>query len=140
AGNADDTALTPATVCTFQCLTHGVDVADALERVVNAATGHVDDVLNDIVNFFGVHEVGHAELLRHLDFARVDVDTDDAGRTNHPGALDDVQTDTTETEYGNGGARLNLHGEEHGADARGHTTADVADLVERRVLADFCQS
>jgi hypothetical protein len=34
-------------------------------------------------------------------------------------------------------ARLDLRGVDHRADAGGHAAADVADLVERRVLADL---
>ncbi len=38
------------------------------------------------------------------------------------------------------GARLHLGSEQHRADAGVRTTADVADLVKRRVLADFFAS
>ena len=42
-------ALAPAAVAALERLAHGVDVADALEGVVGAAAGEVDDRLHDLV-------------------------------------------------------------------------------------------
>ena len=50
-------------------------------------------------------------------------------------ALDDVEADAAEPEHDGGGADLDLGGVDDRADAGGHAAADVADLVERRVLA-----
>ena len=49
----------------------------------------------------------------------------------------DVEADAAEAEHDDVGARLDLGGVDHGADAGGDAAADVADLVERRVLADL---
>ncbi len=51
--------------------------------------------------------------------------------------LDDVEADTTEAEDHRVGARLHLGGVDDRADARRHAAADVADLLEGRVLADL---
>src|SRR5277367_1769491 len=48
AGDADDHALAPTLVAAFQRLAHHIDVADAFERVVDAAVGQVGDGLNDV--------------------------------------------------------------------------------------------
>ena len=53
-------------------------------------------------------------------------------------ALDDVEPDAAEPEHDDVGARRHLGGVDHRADARRHPAADVAALVERRVLADLC--
>src|SRR3569623_1542022 len=56
---------------------------------------------------------------------------------DHAGALHDVQPDATETEHRDVGAGPHLRGVDDGADAGRHAAADVADLVERRVLANL---
>ena len=54
-------------------------------------------------------------------------------------ALHDVEPDAAEPEHDDTGAGLDLGGVDHRADAGGDAAADVADLVERRVLADLRQ-
>ena len=56
---------------------------------------------------------------------------------DHARALHHVEPDAAEAEHHHVGARLDLGGVDHRADAGGHAAADVADLVERRVLADL---
>jgi hypothetical protein len=52
-------------------------------------------------------------------------------------ALDHVEPDAAKAEYDDVGARRHLGGIDHRTDARGHAAADVAALVERRVLANL---
>ena len=52
-------------------------------------------------------------------------------------ALDDVEADTAEAEHDHVGARRDLGGIDHRADARGHTAADVAALVEGSIFTDL---
>ena len=138
AGDADDGALAPALVRAFQRLAHQRDVADALEGMVGATLGEVDKVGDDVaVDLLGVDEVGHAELGGELAAGRVDVDADDLVGAGKPGALHDVEADAAEAEHDDSVAGLHLGGEQHGADAGGDAAADVADLVERGVLADL---
>ena len=85
----------------------------------------------------GVDEVGHAEALAPRLLVVVDVDADDHVGAGELQALDDVEADAAEPEHDRLGAGLHLGGVEDGADAGGHAAADVADLVERRVLADL---
>jgi hypothetical protein len=68
---------------------------------------------------------------------RVDVDADDLVGADHLRALDDVEADAAEPEDDDVRAGLDLGGVDHRADAGGDAAADVADLVERRVLADL---
>ena len=79
----------------------------------------------------------HAEFLGERLAARIDVDADDLVRAREARALDDVESDAAEAEHHHVRARLDLRGIDDGADAGGHAAADVADLVERRVLADL---
>ena len=67
------------------------------------------------------------------------VDADDLVGAGHARALDDVEADAAEPEHRDVGAGPHLGGVDHRADAGGDAAADVADLVERRVLADFGQ-
>jgi hypothetical protein len=53
----------PALVAALQRLAHHLDVADALEAVVGAAVGQVDQMGDEIaLDLLRVDEVGHAEL------------------------------------------------------------------------------
>jgi hypothetical protein len=81
--------------------------------------------------------VRHAEALAPLLLAVVDVDADDHVGAREPQSLDDVEADAAQPEHHAFGARLHLGGVEDGADAGGDAAADVADLVEGRVLADL---
>jgi len=70
---------------------------------------------------------------------RIGIHADDHVGAGDPRALDHVEPDAAETEYHHVGARLDLGGVDHRADAGGHAAADVAHLVERRILADLGQ-
>jgi hypothetical protein len=70
---------------------------------------------------------------------RVEVDADDHVGAGQARALDHVEADAAEAEHHDVGAGLDLGGVDHRADAGGDAAADVADLVERRVLADLRQ-
>src|SRR5262245_2983780 len=142
--HADDDRLPPAAVTGFQRLAHHRDIAGAVERVVGAADlvgpalGHVDQVGHKLAaDLLRIDEVGHAEALAPFLLARIEVDADDHVGAGQPQALDHVEADAAEPEHDAFRSRLDLGGVEHRADAGGDAAADVADLVERRVLADF---
>src|SRR5690606_36506680 len=82
-------------------------------------------------------EVSHAEFFGKLLTLRVDVDADDHVRANQARTLDHVETDAAQAEYDDVRTGLDLRSADDGANARGHTAADVADLIEGGVLADF---
>src|SRR3546814_5250531 len=69
--------------------------------------------------------MGHAELAAPFLAIGVDVDADDLVGADHPGALDDVESDPAETEDDDRLARLNLCGVDHRADPGGDAAADV---------------
>ena len=81
----------------------------------------------------------HPEPLRELALGRVEVDADDDVGPHQTQALDDVETDPAETEDHAVRARLDLRGVDHRPDAGSDAAPDVADLVERRVLAHLRQ-
>ena len=86
----------------------------------------------------GVDEVGHAEPAAPLLARRVDVDADDHVRADQLGALDDVEADAAQAEDDDVGARLDLGGVDHRADAGGDAAADVAAVsngASSRILA-----
>ena len=80
--------------------------------------------------------MGHAEPLTP-GLLLVDVDADDHVGADKAQALDDVEPDAAQPEDDGRCAGLDLGRVDHGADAGRDAAADVADLVERRVLADF---
>src|SRR5579863_3762945 len=117
ARNTDDNRFTPSLVTTLQRRAHHVDIADALEREVDAAVGHVDyDLLNGLVVVFGIHVVGRAQRLGHGPLARVEIDGDDARGLGHHRALHDRQADAAEAEYRNGRTRCDFRGIQHRPD------------------------
>src|SRR3546814_3577220 len=68
AGDADDHRLAPAAVRAFERGAHHLDVADALERVVHAPAGHLDDHLLDRpVMVLRVDAVGRAHRARQVE-------------------------------------------------------------------------
>ena len=81
--------------------------------------------------------MGHAEAAAPFFLGVVDVDADDLVGADHPRALDHVEPDAAEAEHHHVGARRDLRGIDHRADAGRDAAADVAALVERRVLADL---
>ena len=67
----------------------------------------------------------------------VDVDGHDHVGAGEPQPLDHVEPDAAKPEHDRLRAGLDLGGVEHRAYAGRHAAADIADLVERRVLADL---
>src|SRR5579862_2081965 len=123
---------------------HEMDIADAFEGVVGAADligaalGHVDQVRDEVaVDLLRIDEVRHAEALAPGLLLRVEIDADDHVGAGEAEPLDDVEPDAAEPEYDRFCTRLDLGGVDHRADAGGDAAADIADLVERRVVANF---
>src|SRR4029077_12660273 len=138
AGHADDDRHTPAAAAAFECLAHEINVADALEAVVGAAVREAHEVLHQVpAHLFRVHEVSHAEALGERLAALVDVDPDDLAGADQTQPLDDVEPDTAEAEDDRGRSGLDPGGVDHGTDAGRDAAADIADLLEGRVLADL---
>jgi hypothetical protein len=101
--------------------------------------GELHEVVDQVLMFLRVDEVGHAELARQRLARRVQVDADDLVGADHLRALNHVQADAAEAEHHHVGAGLDLGREQHRADTGGDAAADVADLVEGCVLAIFGQ-
>src|SRR5882672_4250098 len=141
AGDADDHRFAPAAMTAFQRLAHQLGVADTFEAVVGAAVGEFDQVRHQVLALERrrIDEVSHAELAAERLARRVEVDAHDHVGADHARALQDVEPDAAQAEHDDVGARFDLGGVEHRADAGGDAAADVADLVERRDGADFRQ-
>ncbi len=96
-------------------------------------------MIDHVLDVVRVHKVSHAELACHFLTARVNVDTNDFVGTHHFGALNHVQADTAQTEHHHVGARFHFSGKQHGTHTSGNTATNVANLVERRIVANFRQ-
>src|SRR6202521_1086593 len=113
-------------------------MTDTLEAVVGAAVGQTHQVLHQIpADFLGVHEVRHPEAFRKRLAARIDIHADDLVRAGQARALDDVQPNTAQAKHHHVRAGLDLGGIDDRPDAGRDAAADVTDLLEGRVLADF---
>src|SRR3984893_16572491 len=138
AGDADDDADAPATVATFERLAHDTDIADALEAVIGATLGEVHEIGDELaLDFLRVDEMSHPELLGQRPPRGVEIYADDNAGAGHMTTLDDVEPDPAETEDDGIGAGLDLGRVDDGTDPGGDAAADVAELVERGVLADL---
>jgi hypothetical protein len=70
--DTDDHRLPPTSMATLQCGAHGIDVADAFERIVHAAISHVDDnLLNRRAVRLRADKIRRAQALRHCEFLMV---------------------------------------------------------------------
>ena len=120
-GDADDDGLAPASVTALERLSHDLDIANAFKRIVGAALGQIDQILDQIAANLGrVDEMGHAEFLGQWLFARIDIDPDDHVGADQFGALDHVQTDPAQAEDNDRGAGLDARRVDHRAKPGGH--------------------
>src|SRR5579871_663770 len=138
ARHADDDRHTPTAVAAFQGLAHEIHVADAFEAVVRAASRQIDQMRHQLpFDLLRIDEVRQTEPPRQRLPGGVHVHADDHVRPDHPGALDDVQSDPPQPEHHDIGAGFHLCSIDHRSDAGGDPATDVADHVEGRVLADL---
>jgi hypothetical protein len=111
---------------------------DALEAVIRAAAGQFDQMRHQVArDCLRVHEVRQAEFARQRFARRVEVDAYDHVGARHARALDHIEPDASESEHDDICARLDLGRVDHGTDTGGHAAADVAHLVERRVVTNL---
>ena len=75
-------------------LTHDLDIADALKRIIHATVGQIDDCGHHIVDLSRVEEVRHAEFFGQRAPVRIQIHTDDLIRPGDARTLDDVEADT----------------------------------------------
>lgn len=130
--DTNDDALTPALVASLERGAHDGHVAGAVEGVVAAAVGHLDELVDDglaALELGGVDEVGGAELLGPLLLGGVDVDDDDLAGLVLEGALDDGEADTAGAEDGHVGPGLHVGCDGRGAVARRDAAAEQARPV-----------
>ena len=141
--NTDDDALTPALVAGLESAAHDVHVTGAVEGVVAAAVGHLNqprlDVLALLQVLGRVDKVGGAELGRPLLLRLVHVYDNDLARLLLDRALDDTQTNAASAEDGDGGALLNTalaSGDDGGAVTSGDAAAEQACAVHGSIRGD----
>ena len=139
--DTDDDGLAPSLVAGLKRSTHNVDVTCAVECVVAAAVGHLNELLLDALGaeLGGVDEVGGTELLGPLLLGVVYIDNDDLGGLVLDSSLDDGQTNAASTEDGNVGALLNTAlscGDDGGTVTGCDTAAEQAGAVHGGLLGD----
>ena len=95
------------------------------------------DHVGDRVALVGLHEVGGAELLGHLELRLEHVDGDDLLGAGDLGALDHVEADAAAADHGDRVALADAGGVERGADAGEHAAADEGGVAEVDVVVDL---
>ncbi len=121
ARHTDDDGFTPALVTTLKGGAHDLGIANTLKGIVHAAIGQIDDhVLDGLVVFGWVDELGRTQHTRHLKLVLVQIHRDDTRGAGHDRALDHAQTDTTQTKHGHRGTGFDFGRVEHGADPGGN--------------------
>lgn len=136
-GHTNNAALPPSLVTALKSLAHDIHVTNALKTVINTTTGHLNQVVDDVLHLARINKIRHTELPRELRLGRIQIDTNDTRCTHHASALNDVETNATEAEYSNCRARFDFHCERHGTNTSRYTTADVTNLVKGGILSDF---
>src|SRR6266851_2895703 len=137
-GDADNHARAPSTLTAFERLTHQLDVADAFEGEVGAALGKIHQVGHEVAaDLARIHKMGHAEFFSDRLARGIEVDSNDHTGAGQPRALHDIQADSAQAKHRNAVACLHLRRVKHRADSGRDAASDVANLVERRVLADL---
>lgn len=138
--NTDDDRFTPTFVAAFQCVTHDFGVADTFKGIIGTAFGQIHQVRDKITfNFGWIDEMRHAEFFAPFLLGIVHIHAN-----NHLGAskaepLYNIQADTAQAKYDGAASNLGFRRIDDSANARCYTAADITDLVERRIRADFGQ-
>src|ERR1700685_3010708 len=105
-------------------LAHERRAAHPFEAVVGAAARELNQMRHDVaLDLLGVHEVREPELARQRLAGIVEVHADDLAGPAHLRALNHIQAYAAQAEHHHIGARLNLGGPDHRANAGGDTTA-----------------
>ena len=91
------------------------------------------------VALVGLHEVGGAELLGHLELRLEHVDGDDLLGPGDLGALDHVEADAAAADDGDGVALADVGGVERRAHAGEHAAADEGGVAQVDVVVDLHQ-
>jgi hypothetical protein len=139
--DTDDDGLAPALVASLERGAHDVDVACAVECVVAAAVGHLNELLLDALaaELGGVDKVGCTKLLGPLLLRVVDVYDNNLACLVLSRTLDDGQTNAAGTEDGDVGALLDtvLSGRDDGSSVTGgDSAAEQTCAVHGRLLGD----
>lgn len=118
--------------------THDVDVASAVEGVVETTIAQLNKLLHDglALELGGVDEVGGTELAAPFLLGVVDIDNDNLLGLVLDGSLDDGETDAAGTENGDGAALLDVGSDTGGSVTGGDTAAEQAGTVHRSILLD----
>ena len=93
-GDADDARDAPSTMGTFQRGAHDFYVARCVECVVSTPLRHANDVLlHGLVQLGTINAIGRSQLPGHVEFAIIDINGDNSGRSGVLGALNYAETD-----------------------------------------------
>lgn len=107
---------------------------DDFEGMVDSAREFLDG--GDGIGRRGVDEVGGAELLRGLELAVDDVDSDDVLRTGQSCPADRIEADASGADDGNRVAGADVRSVDGGSGTRDDRAAEQCGLRERNLIVD----
>ena len=89
------TVLTPSLVAALQSGAHGVDVTDALERIIDTTVSDIDNhLLNRLVVILWIDALSCTQLLSQFKLGWVGINCENASGANRLSGLDASKTDT----------------------------------------------
>src|ERR1700683_182589 len=116
-------------------------VTGAVEAEISPAVCQSVEARDQIAsNSLRVDEIHQTKTTTPFLLGIVEINANDLVGADHAGALDNIKTNGPETEHHYAGTRRYLCGIYYRADAGRDAPANVTDLVEWRVLADFSDS
>src|SRR5262245_29919683 len=138
AGDPDDDGFAPTLVAGLERNAHHLRIADAFEGIIGAAARQLDQMRNQIAAYLArIDEMRHAEPAAPVFLIIVEIDADDHVCADKPQPLNDVEAYAAKPEHDAVRSRFHFCRVDNRADAGGDATADIANLVERRVVADL---
>src|SRR5262249_46163308 len=136
--DANDDRLPPAAMRAFQRLPHDLHIADAFEAVVRTTFGQVDQIGHQIALHVGwIDEMRHPEFFCDGAAIGIEIHAHDHFCADKTQARYHVEANSAEAKHDAACSGFYLGGVHHRADTGGDAASDVADLLERRVLADL---
>ena len=121
----------------LQRLPHNINITDTLKTVIDTTSGHINNMVYDILNILGVNKVSHTKLRSKRNPRRIDIYTNYPRRADHFCTLNNIESNTTEAKNSYRRSGFYLHSERHCTYPSSDTTADVANFVKRCILSHF---
>ena len=127
-------------MCAFQSLTHNCGITDAFKAVVCTTVSQLYHSIHHVFHLAWIDEMRHTKLAAQCFPFRIEINTDDFVSTRHACTLNDVQADSSQSEYSDICSDFHFGSKQYRTNASSHTTADVTGFIKRGIFTNLCQS